>query len=49
MVGADDDPGLTAARDELMRAMLANVVEGADFPVATPNAKRLSPPRSNAK
>jgi hypothetical protein len=40
VVGADDDAGRAFAADQLVRAVLADVVEGADDPVAAPDAEQ---------
>jgi hypothetical protein len=40
VIGADDDAGGAFAADELMRAVLADVVEGADFAIPPPDRKQ---------
>ena len=40
VVGADHDAGRAAARDQLMRPVLADIVEGAHLPVVAPDRKK---------
>ena len=43
MIGADDDAGDAFAGHQFMRAVLADVVKGADLAIPAPDAKEVLP------